>query len=122
MAELPQLADGRDDRVRLYSDSRLPHSGLHSLRMWLPVAASQALDVNGPKHDGAAELVNEDETGTILHNPADPAEIRGAIRYWKKRQTKITPPHGHNLCIERNLAETLEVLEIAAREAKENRR
>lgn len=84
-------------------------------------ALAAGLPVIASKHDGASEILETDRNGSILNNPRDPDEIRAAILQWKNRETKVTPPPAHLLSIERNLAETLEVLELAAREARENR-
>lgn len=66
--------------------------------------------------NGAAELLRDGKTGTVISDPADTAQLVHAVERWHARrgQTETTPDH--ELSLERNVNETLEILELAAAE------
>ena len=66
--------------------------------------------------NGAAEIIEPDINGTVLQNPADIGALVEAIRYWQARPTARPVPLKADLSIERNVRETLAVLELAASE------
>lgn len=66
--------------------------------------------------NGAAEIIEPDINGTVLKNPADIGALIEAIRYWQARPTARPVPLKADLSIERNVRETLAVLELAASE------
>ena len=69
-------------------------------------------------YNGAAEILQPEITGTVLADPSDIAALVSAIEGWRakggKRITVDLPP----LSIERNVQETLQILEQAAAEKR----
>ena len=73
--------------------------------------------------NGAAEVIEQGINGTVMQDPADIAALVEAIRFWKARPTARTVTVKTDLSIERNVRETVAVLELAAAErAAEARR
>jgi UDP-glucose:(heptosyl)LPS alpha-1,3-glucosyltransferase len=68
-------------------------------------------------NNGAAEILEEGVTGSILEEFWKPEIVGAALRYWSKKRTRIQSDH-RQLSIERNVSETLVVLELAAAERK----
>ncbi len=66
--------------------------------------------------NGAAEILDEGVNGTVLAEPSDVDAIVNAIRYWQARPHLRPIPVNYDLSIERNVRETLSVLEGAAAE------
>ena len=68
--------------------------------------------------NGASELIREGINGSVVSNPADRAAVFSAASCWLdiKRQRPIAPTA--DISIERNVAETLTVLEMAAKERR----
>ena len=83
---------------------------------------AEALAVDLPvvttRFNGAAELIREGRTGSVVSDPADTGQLVHSIERWhaKRGLTETTPDH--ELSLERNLSETLEILELAAAEKK----
>jgi len=66
--------------------------------------------------NGAGELIREGVNGTVLADPSDAPALAEAIAYWWSRRVRIDPLEGIDLSLERNLRETLAILELAAGE------
>lgn len=66
--------------------------------------------------NGAAEVIEPGINGTVVKNPADIAALLEAIRYWQARTAARPVPVKADLSIERNVRETVAVLELAAAE------
>jgi UDP-glucose:(heptosyl)LPS alpha-1,3-glucosyltransferase len=64
-------------------------------------------------NNGAAEILEEGVTGSILEEFWKPEIVGAALKYWSKKRTRIQSDH-RQLSIERNVSETLAVLELAA--------
>jgi UDP-glucose:(heptosyl)LPS alpha-1,3-glucosyltransferase len=65
--------------------------------------------------NGAAELVRERVNGSVVSSPADIGAVVEAIRYWRSRAERRPALDTPALSLERNVAETVAVLEMAAR-------
>ena len=66
--------------------------------------------------NGAAEVIEEGINGTVLEDPSDIGAILDAIRFWRARPNARPVPVKADLSLERNVRETLAVLELAAAE------
>jgi len=67
--------------------------------------------------NGAAELLQSGVNGTIVDNPADAVSVSQAIHAWFQRRNETRPGaiDPKSLSIERNVDETLQLLESVAR-------
>lgn len=66
---LPQKQVDRDNRAQLYIDSRLPHSGRHSARIWLPAIASvPVVDAAAAAAASLTRRNNGGGSGGVGHN------------------------------------------------------
>ena len=81
---------------------------LEALAAGLPVITSC--------QNGAAELIQPKLNGSVLEDPSDIAALVEAIRFWIDQGGRRPAPPELDLSLERNVAETLAVLELAARE------
>lgn len=79
-------------------------------------ALAAGLPVVTSSFNGAAELISEGMNGSVLANPLDQDRIAEAVGYWSARRSRIAPSDGSALSLERNVRETIAVLELAARE------
>ncbi len=78
-------------------------------------AMAAGLPVITSASNGAAELIREGVDGTVIANPADVAALSRAIEFWRERRSMPRPRCDlSSLSIERNVTETLAVLEVAA--------
>ena len=66
--------------------------------------------------NGAAEVIEPGINGTVVKNPADIAALLEAIRYWQTQPAARPVTVKADLSIERNVRETVAVLELAAAE------
>jgi UDP-glucose:(heptosyl)LPS alpha-1,3-glucosyltransferase len=66
--------------------------------------------------NGASELIDEGVNGTVLHDPSDTARVVEAIAFWSARRFHIPPVRAEDVSLERNVSQTLAVLEMAAKE------
>lgn len=66
--------------------------------------------------NGASEVIEPDINGTVVQNPSDIRALIEAIRFWKARPAARPVTVKTDLSIERNVRETLAVLELAAAE------
>lgn len=78
-------------------------------------ALAAGLPVVTTAQNGASEVLTEGVNGTVIADPADTAATVRAIQYWMKQSCRPVPCRA-DLSLERNAAETMKVLEIAARE------
>jgi UDP-glucose:(heptosyl)LPS alpha-1,3-glucosyltransferase len=67
------------------------------------------------KQNGASELIRESVNGSVVENPADIQALTQAVLFWQRRTMKPLPDTT-DLSLERNVSETLAVLELAAQE------
>jgi UDP-glucose:(heptosyl)LPS alpha-1,3-glucosyltransferase len=65
--------------------------------------------------NGASELIREGCNGSVVENPADIQSLAGAVSFWRGRKMAGLPDAA-DLSLERNVSETLAVLELAAQE------
>lgn len=66
--------------------------------------------------NGAAEMIQEDVTGSVLHEFWRPGLVAQTLLKWSERRRRVTIDPA-TLSLERNIAETLAVLELAAKES-----
>jgi UDP-glucose:(heptosyl)LPS alpha-1,3-glucosyltransferase len=81
-------------------------------------ALAAGLPVVTSAQNGAAELIQERVTGTVIENPADTRAVIDAIQYWWSRRFGSPPIDAPALSLDRNVCETLEILELAIRERR----
>lgn len=81
-------------------------------------ALAAGLPVITSAQNGAGEMIEEDENGNVVDDPSDTRSVVEAIAYWWSRRFYLPPVHAADLSLERNVSETLTVLEMAARERK----
>ena len=67
-------------------------------------------------HNGASEMIEDKVNGTVIDDPSDTASVVQAIAFWWSRRFGAPPVRAGDLSLERNVAETLAVLELAAKE------
>jgi UDP-glucose:(heptosyl)LPS alpha-1,3-glucosyltransferase len=79
-------------------------------------ALAAGLPVVTSIQNGAAELIDEGKTGTVLADPSNIQAMLEAIGYWRSHRCETAIIDENALGIERNVAETMTVLEIAASE------
>ncbi len=68
--------------------------------------------------NGASEIVTPRKNGTVIADPRDTDAVVEAIRHWILQRGLAEMPPKHELSLERNVEETLAVLEMAAREKR----
>ncbi len=79
-------------------------------------AMAAGLSVITSAHNGAGELIAGGTTGSVIKNPADIRALAQAISFWWTKRFGTSRVDETDLSLERNVAETLAVLELAARE------
>ena len=79
-------------------------------------ALAAGLSVVTTAQNGASELVEERVSGSVLDDPTDTARVVQTIAYWCSRRFHAPPVRAADLSLERNVAETLAILELAAKE------
>lgn len=79
-------------------------------------ALAAGLPVVTSSLNGAGELIREGVHGTVLPDPSNADALAEAIGYWSSRRARFGPPAGIDLSLERNVCETMSILELAARE------
>ena len=82
------------------------------------VAEAQAagLPVITSRQNGASELVEEDVNGSVLDDPSDLTALIFAICHWASRRMTMGRIDTDQLELERNVEETIKILELAASE------
>jgi UDP-glucose:(heptosyl)LPS alpha-1,3-glucosyltransferase len=66
------------------------------------------------RQNGAAELLREGINGSVVPHPAATAALAAAIQHWARHPRGTPVPVPEDVSMERNLRETLAVLELAA--------
>lgn len=66
--------------------------------------------------NGAGEIIIPRKNGTVIADPRDTDAVVEAIRFWILQRGQAEMPPKEELSLERNVEETLAVLELAARE------
>jgi UDP-glucose:(heptosyl)LPS alpha-1,3-glucosyltransferase len=79
-------------------------------------ALAAGLPVVTSVFNGAAEVIEEGINGTVVADPSDIGTLVDAIRFWRARPKVRPVPVKADLSLERNVRETLAVLELAAAE------
>ena len=67
-------------------------------------------------YNGAGELIEGGAHGSVIKNPADTRAVAQAIYFWWTKRFGTSRVDETRLTLERNVAETLAVLELAAKE------
>ena len=81
-------------------------------------ALAAGLPVVTSAQNGASELIAEGVNGSVIQNPADIPTVVKAIRFWMARPQCRPVQTVFDLSIDRNVSETLGVIELAAREKR----
>jgi UDP-glucose:(heptosyl)LPS alpha-1,3-glucosyltransferase len=68
--------------------------------------------------NGASEIITPGKNGTIIPDPRDTDAVAEAIRFWILQRGLAEMPPKEQLSLERNVEETLAVLEMAAKEKR----
>lgn len=68
--------------------------------------------------NGASEIITPRKNGTVIADPRDTTAVVDAIRFWILQRGQAEMPPSEELSLERNVEETLAVLELAAREKR----
>ena len=79
-------------------------------------ALAAGLPVITSAMNGASEFIKGRVNGTVLADPSDPDPLAEAIGYWWARRCRLAPADCGELGLERNIRETLAVLDLAAQE------
>lgn len=79
---------------------------LEALAAGLPVITSI--------HNGAAEFIEERCNGSVIDDPADTEALQEAILFWMSHHPRKACISDYDLSVERNVMETVNVLELAA--------
>jgi UDP-glucose:(heptosyl)LPS alpha-1,3-glucosyltransferase len=66
--------------------------------------------------NGASEIITPRKNGTVIADPRDTDAVVEAIRFWIMQRGLAEMPAKEELSLERNVEETLAVLQMAARE------
>ena len=84
-------------------------------------ALAAGLPVVTSKFNGAAEVIEENVNGTVVGDPSDLTVLADAIRQWHEKKPGNRVETSYDLTLERNIRETLEVLELSCSDkASEN--
>ena len=81
-------------------------------------AMAAGLPVITTAQNGASEWIEEGVDGTVLPDPSDIRAIARAILHWASRRFVARPLDTERFRLERNVSETLAVLELAASEKR----
>lgn len=79
-------------------------------------ALASGVPVVTSAENGAAEVIEVGINGSVVENPSDINAIAAAIEYWRNRPDARPISVKADLSLERNVKETLTVLELAAAE------
>ena len=80
-------------------------------------ALAAGLPVITTEQNGASEVLKENVNGTVLADPQDVEGALAAIEFWSRNRDKVQVDY--DLSLERNVRETIQVLELAARARRE---
>ncbi len=81
-------------------------------------ALAAGLPVVTSAYNGAAELIQQNVNGTVVADPSNRSEVIRAMLYWMKNRHQFRTVSSEALSLERNVNETVKVLELAAREKR----
>ncbi len=76
-------------------------------------ALASDLAVVTTKFNGASEIIREGKNGTVLPDPSDIPAVVKAIEKWRARRGSIETTPKEELSLERNVRETLAVIDLA---------
>ncbi|MEW6306169.1 MAG: glycosyltransferase family 4 protein [Verrucomicrobiota bacterium] len=79
-------------------------------------ALAAGLPVITTRFNGASEVLEEGVTGSVLYDPSDILAVAEKIIYWMSHPPPRPLPLEADLGLDRNVTETLAVLELAAQE------
>jgi UDP-glucose:(heptosyl)LPS alpha-1,3-glucosyltransferase len=79
-------------------------------------ALAAGLPVVTSSQNGAGEVLRGGQTGSIITSPADIPAIVRAIQFWKNRPPARLTGLDFDLSMERNVAQTISILEDVANE------
>lgn len=79
-------------------------------------ALAAGLPVVTSAQNGASEVIEDKVNGTVIDDPSDTPGVVQAIAYWWSRRFGAPPVRAVELSLERNVSETLAILELAAKE------
>jgi len=79
-------------------------------------ALAAGLPVITSSSNGAAEVLEEGVNGSVIRDPRDITTIVERLAYWAGRKQRVRA--GCDLSLERNVAQTVQVLELAAAERR----
>ena len=82
-------------------------------------ALAAGLPVITSSQNGACELIREGINGSVVSNPADRVAVFSAVSFWLDVKAHRPVVSLVDVSLERNVSETLAVLELAARERNE---
>ena len=82
-------------------------------------AMAAGLPIVTTAQNGASEVIQEAVQGTVISDPSDAAAVVKAIHSWRSKGPVRVMADARALSLERNVEETLAVLEMAAREKAE---
>ena len=82
-------------------------------------ALAAGLPVVTTLQNGACEVIREGVNGSVIATPDDIAGVVKAIRFWREKRDCRPVKTEVDLSVDRNVRETLDVLELAAREKKQ---
>ncbi|MFT5493846.1 MAG: glycosyltransferase involved in cell wall biosynthesis, partial [Limisphaerales bacterium] len=77
-------------------------------------ALAAGLPVITTRQNGASELIQEDVNGSVLDDPADIGGLVFSICHWSSRRMTMERIDTAELELERNVEETMKILELAA--------
>jgi UDP-glucose:(heptosyl)LPS alpha-1,3-glucosyltransferase len=79
-------------------------------------AMAAGLPVITTQFDGASELIQPGRNGSVLADPRDTRSVIEAIEYWRKKRAPESVIAPEEISLERNVSETISILERAAQE------
>jgi UDP-glucose:(heptosyl)LPS alpha-1,3-glucosyltransferase len=79
-------------------------------------ALAAGLPVVTTAQNGASELIEEGVNGFVIASPTDSWMATDSMIYWMQKRSRPPMSNLDSLSLERNVAETIAVLELAARE------
>ena len=74
------------------------------------------LPVVSTAQDGSSELIREGVNGSVVQNPADRAAVFAAVGFWMQNPAPHPVKIALDISINKNVSETLSILELAAKE------
>lgn len=81
---------------------------LEALASGIPVITSE--------QNGASEWIQPGVNGTVLPDPRNTQALIEAVMFWRNHRSRLVPANRDAMSLDRNVSETLSVLELAARE------